>query len=492
MTLPRSGFKTGGGGGGGAASANAVESAAVIDDNAVVRGDGGVRGVQDSGVLIDDTDNVTGVATLTLPNTGLHLLDTNASHDLIVAPGSDLTADHTLTIVTGDADRTLTLAGAATISGTNTGDVTLAGTPDYITLAGQVLTRAKLDPADDLNTFASSVLAALVTDETGSDKLVFNTDPLFASTVTIPNVGLHLLDTNASHDLIVKPGSDLSADRTLTVTTGDADRTFTLTGDATISGTNTGDAGDVVGPASATDNAIARFDSTTGKLIQNSATTVDDTTGTVTTSSTGKILSGSGNGAAWHVMGAADSTHWGMGLDGNGTPCSSRGDGAAIGTWRATTVYANSIAGSDSGTNSPKMSSNGTGGWVFYGNSANSAPAVMSALAYNVEASTAGSGSPNVLIAVESDKVLTNEGTTARNYHTLPTAVAGYRFTFVVQDTDGIRVTAGASDTIRIAGAVSSAAGTAEASAIGDSLTLVAINAVEWVATSYIGTWTLA
>lgn len=35
--------------------------------------------------------------------------------------------------------------------------------------------------------------------------------------------------------------------------------------------------GDVVGPGSATDNAIARFDSTTGKLIQNSAVTVDDT-----------------------------------------------------------------------------------------------------------------------------------------------------------------------------------------------------------------------
>ena len=35
--------------------------------------------------------------------------------------------------------------------------------------------------------------------------------------------------------------------------------------------------GDVVGPASATDNAITRFDTTTGKLIQNSVTTIDDT-----------------------------------------------------------------------------------------------------------------------------------------------------------------------------------------------------------------------
>ena len=34
--------------------------------------------------------------------------------------------------------------------------------------------------------------------------------------------------------------------------------------------------GDVTGPASSTDNAITRFDSTTGKIIQNSSATVDD------------------------------------------------------------------------------------------------------------------------------------------------------------------------------------------------------------------------
>jgi len=44
---------------------------------------------------------------------------------------------------------------------------------------------------------------------------------------------------------------------------------------------NTG-TGDVVGPASATDNAVARFDGTTGKLIQNSAVTIADTTGDIT------------------------------------------------------------------------------------------------------------------------------------------------------------------------------------------------------------------
>jgi hypothetical protein len=44
----------------------------------------------------------------------------------------------------------------------------------------------------------------------------------------------------------------------------------------------TGAAAAVVGPASSTINAIARFDGTTGKLLQNSAVTVADTTGVMT------------------------------------------------------------------------------------------------------------------------------------------------------------------------------------------------------------------
>lgn len=48
-------------------------------------------------------------------------------------------------------------------------------------------------------------------------------------------------------------------------------------------------AGDVVGPASSTDNAAARFDSTTGKLLQNSALIVADTTGDLSRSGNGGI-----------------------------------------------------------------------------------------------------------------------------------------------------------------------------------------------------------
>lgn len=47
-----------------------------------------------------------------------------------------------------------------------------------------------------------------------------------------------------------------------------------------------GSTGDVVGPASSTDNAFSRFDSTTGKLLQNSGVTCDDNNGVTIGSNT--------------------------------------------------------------------------------------------------------------------------------------------------------------------------------------------------------------
>jgi hypothetical protein len=88
--------------------------------------------------------------------------------------------------------------------------------------------------------------------------------------------------------------------------------------------------------------------------------------------------------------------------------------------------------------------------------------------------------------------VATNEGATSKVERTLPSAAAGYEYTFVVQDSDGIRIIAAAGDTIRVAGSVSSAGGYAENTTIGSTITLVAINATEWIATSVNGTWTLA
>jgi len=108
-----------------------------------------------------------------------------------------------------------------------------------------------------------------------------------------------------------------------------------------------------------------------------------------------------------------------------------------------------------------------------------------------VEASTAGAGSPNVILANETPRVFHNEGSTVTNNHNLPAAAAGLRFTFIVQDADGLRVNITSGDTIRIANLVSSAGGAAESSTIGDVLDLVAINVTEWISLSPSGSWVL-
>ena len=69
--------------------------------------------------------------------------------------------------------------------------------------------------------------------------------------------------------------------------------------------------GDVVGPSFATDNAIARFDTITGKLIQNSAVTIDDSgnmnlgSGSITTSGTIDGVDVSAH-ASRHISAGAD------------------------------------------------------------------------------------------------------------------------------------------------------------------------------------------
>jgi hypothetical protein len=120
----------------------------------------------------------------------------------------------------------------------------------------------------------------------------------------------------------------LTAGSNVTITNGDGAITIAASGGG-------GGSGDVVGPASATDNALVRFDSTTGKLVQNSTWTVDDS-GSVTVTGTGlrfyadfsnatsanrfcfqtttansstgvfAIPSGSATGATWRAFNAAD------------------------------------------------------------------------------------------------------------------------------------------------------------------------------------------
>lgn len=108
-----------------------------------------------------------------------------------------------------------------------------------------------------------------------------------------------------------------------------------------------------------------------------------------------------------------------------------------------------------------------------------------------VEANTDWAGSPNIITDTESSTLFTNEWTTAKNYHTLPTAVAWLTYTFYVADSDWIRVVADTWNFILVNWVSSTSAWYCDSISIWSSITLTAINATDWVATSSIGTRTL-
>lgn len=144
--------------------------------------------------------------------------------------------------------------------------VTLAGTPDYITISGQEITRAEvaLTTHTSGNYVASiATTSPLTGGAAGSEgatlTLSITADGINAThidetvsyawsgantvtgSVQFDGDALRVLDAGADHYLTITPGSDLSANRVFTLTTGDAARNLTMSGDATISGTNSGD-----------------------------------------------------------------------------------------------------------------------------------------------------------------------------------------------------------------------------------------------------------
>lgn len=102
---------------------------------------------------------------------------------------------------------------------------------------------------------------------------------------------------------------------------------------------------------------------------------------------------------------------------------------------------------------------------------------------------TAKTGNYTVL-STDTETHFDNTGAAGTVNFTLPTAVAGYQYTFYVSAAQTLTVTAVGSDTIRNAGTVSAAAGNITSNTIGSTLRLYAPAALKWIITTITGTWT--
>lgn len=91
-----------------------VTAASSLTDNAVVRGDGGTKGVQTSSVLIDDSNNVSGIGTL---GSGAHTITSSSATALAVGPNGTTNPALTVDASTSSAATGVSVTAAASGSG---------------------------------------------------------------------------------------------------------------------------------------------------------------------------------------------------------------------------------------------------------------------------------------------------------------------------------------------------------------------------------------
>ena len=234
-----------------------VYGPASATDNAIARFDG-VTGkvIQNSGITIADGAS----GTLSGTNTG----DQNLFGTIAVAGQSDVVAETT--------SDTLTLVAGSNIT------ITTDPSTDSITInaadAGVgTVTSVAISGTDGIQVDSGSPITTSGTIQLGVDAATMKT--------TLNLAGTNTGDQNVFSTFAVAGQNNVVADSTADTLTLVAGSNITITTDAstdsiTINSTASG-SGDVVGPASSSDNALVRFDGTTGKLVQNGQITESDT-----------------------------------------------------------------------------------------------------------------------------------------------------------------------------------------------------------------------
>ncbi len=191
----------------------------IFDENSTTT-TGQTWGYKGGTIRLDNTITTIAAGTTGLPNNDVSYIEVDSSGNV---------SDNTTGFTSGKIPiRQVTVSGGVqTVSTDKRAWFDISYQP---TTNGQLIIG---DTDDDpvLATITGTANEITVTNGAGSITLSIPS----AAVITFANTGLHLLDTDASHDLIIKPGSDLSADRTLTVTTGNSNRTIILSGNPTLS-----------------------------------------------------------------------------------------------------------------------------------------------------------------------------------------------------------------------------------------------------------------
>lgn len=172
--------------------------------------------------------------------TASQITATNASKDLVSLDTATYPSLTELSYVKG-----VTSAIQTQLNAKQASDTTLTALAAYNTNGLLTQTAADTFTGRTLTGTANQITVTNGDGVSGNPTLSLPSDVLIPTVLTIPNTGLHILDTNATHDLIIAPGSNLTADRTLTLTTGDTNMIvdFTAVTDEYVlaydSGTNT-------------------------------------------------------------------------------------------------------------------------------------------------------------------------------------------------------------------------------------------------------------
>ena len=185
-------------------------------------------------------ESITGAYSFSgIANTGLKILDTGSDHALTIAPGTNLTIARTLTLTTGDADRTVTLSGNPTLADWFDQSVKSGNSP---TFAGTNFTSL---PAGQLTgTIASAVQDNITRLGTIVSGVWTGTDIALANITTIATASLLGRNTALTGDIevltTIPSAVQDNITRTGTVTSGVWNAgAITTSGALTVNGTTT-------------------------------------------------------------------------------------------------------------------------------------------------------------------------------------------------------------------------------------------------------------